>query len=676
MRLRTVLSLLLAGLLTITGGFIGWLGYSNSHRAVRTMTEQEFGLADGIAAHEVSDFLNEPANRLLEEFSLRARRGMLNFKDDRAFGFDLAERLRVDPTLAWISYSDAKTGHFVGVWRNTDGSIVLNISTPGHGEAREEIITPEGGEIPFNRPQPKDYDPRVRDWFRNALLADTTVWSDPYQFADGVTGITASRAWRSPAGTPQGVFTVDYYLRDLEGLLDGVAQKIQGFSIILSPDGKRICSSTRSNAAALAAALADWIRAHPEIKNDKDPNSTDLVPFQVGSTSYLATIDYIEMPSGFKCVVAGMIPERVVYSRVHHVLGEMWLVGLGGVIVAILAGWFMAFRISEPLRALGNDLARVGQFYLAPKRTPRSVLHEVNQLHDAADRMKSGLRSFIKYVPDDLVRQLLSSGKEAVLGGEIRRLTIFFSDIEGFTSHSQKVTPRVLVEELACYFEILSRRLRQHSGTIDKFIGDGLLGFFNAPEKVPNHENLACRAALIGLQELALHQRQAEAVPFRTRVGLHCGDVLVGNIGTTERFAYTVLGDVVNVASRLEYLNKVYGTQIMASRDIWEHAGNDFEWRRLDRVSVAGRKGSMEIYELIGLSGGVDEERLRNRDLYEKALELYFARSFPEARRIFAQIAENGPDDRAAHLMVSRCDHMVSQELPADWDGVFVYKNK
>ena len=97
--------------------------------------------------------------------------------------------------------------------------------------------------------------------------------------------------------------------------------------------------------------------------------------------------------------------------------------------------------------------------------------------------MKSGLRSFIKYVPDDLVRQLLSSGKEAVLGGEIRRLTVFFSDIEGFTAHSENVPPQILVTELGKYFEVLSRRLRQHSGTIDKYIGDGLLGFFNAPRK-------------------------------------------------------------------------------------------------------------------------------------------------------------------------------------------------
>jgi adenylate cyclase len=218
--------------------------------------------------------------------------------------------------------------------------------------------------------------------------------------------------------------------------------------------------------------------------------------------------------------------------------------------------------------------------------------------------------------------------------------------------------------------------VRQHSGTIDKYIGDGLLAFFNAPETVPQHENLACRAALIGLQELELQQKEGRMASFRTRVGLHCGDVLVGNIGTAERFAYTVLGDVVNVTSRLESLNKMYGTQILASADLRQAAGDDFEWRHLDRVSVMGRQGSMDIFEMMGLKDGVDEDRLRSRKLYEDGLGLYFAGSFWDARRVFGQVAEHRPSDKAAVLMMARCEHMLAQELSAHWDGVFVYHVK
>ncbi len=678
MRLRTLLSLILAGLLIGTAGFIGWLGYSSSHRALKNFTEQEFALANTVAAHEVTDFLDDPANRLLDEFTLRARRGMLNLKDDKALGFDLAERLRVNPTLAWISYSDASTGHFVGVWRSDSGDIVLNISNPGQGEAHEEIVTKDGREIAYNRSRAKDYDPRLRGWFKAAVASDGTAWSEPYEFVDGVEGITASRAWRAvDGGPPVGVFTVDFYLKDLQGLLDGVTARTRGFSVIMEPDGKLISTSSDPNAPALTTALSNWVQAHPDFKNINGVASSHLVPLTIGTATYLVALDHVEAPSGLQCIVAGMVPTAVIFSSIDKAADEMAMVGLAGLLVAVLAGAFMSYRISEPLRSLGHDLAQVGQFRLAPEDMPKSIVSEVNQLREAADRMKSGLRSFIKYVPDDLVRRLLASGQEAALGGEVRELTVFFSDIEGFALHSEQVTPSVLVHQLGDYFEILSRRLRQHSGTIDKFIGDGLLVFFNAPERVEHHENLACRGALIGLQELSL-RRQSEpgVIPFRTRVGLHRGSVLVGNIGTPQRFAYTVLGDVVNVASRLESLNKVYGTEIIASRDVWQNAGPDFEWRQLDRVAVAGRRGSLDIYELIGLKDGVDEDRRYSRKLYEEGLQHYFARSFWDARNLFGQVAQKTPGDKAAVLMMTRCDHMLSLELPADWDGVFVYNFK
>jgi class 3 adenylate cyclase len=562
------------------------------------------------------------------------------------------------------------------VWRNKDGDVVRNVSTPGLGPPQEAILTEDGRELPFRR-QLKDFDPRGRGWFRNAMAAPTTVWSEPYDFLEGVRGITASRAWRpSDAAPAAGVFTVDFYLQDLQVLLDGVADSSKGFSVILTPDARPICSSHNPDSALLTAALCDWIKAHPDFKDSVGEMSGHLIVLPVGTVRYRAAVQRVNMASGFKGIVAGVIPESLLFAHINRMGGKMGLVATCGVLVAVVAGCILAYRVSEPLRALGNDLARVGEFYLAPQHVTHSVVSEVNQLRDASDRMKSGLRSFSKYVPDDLVRRLLSSGQEAVLGGEYRRLTVFLSDIEGFTAHTQQFPCHVLVRELGGYFEILSRRVRQHSGTIDKFIGDGLLAFFNAPEEVPNHENLACRATLIGLQELELRQKEGVLAPFHTRVGLHCGEVLVGNIGTPERFAYTVLGDVVNVASRLESLNKVYGTSIIASGELREQAGNDFEWRQLDRVAVFGREGSMDIFELMGLKDGVDEDRLRARKLYEEALQLYFARSFWDARRIFSQIVDLRPADKAARLMLPRCEHMMSQEPPVEWDGVFVFNMK
>ncbi len=152
--------------------------------------------------------------------------------------------------------------------------------------------------------------------------------------------------------------------------------------------------------------------------------------------------------------------------------------------------------------------------------------------------------------------------------------------------------------------------------------------------------------------------------------------MLVGNIGTTTRFAYTVLGDAVNVSSRLEALNKLYGTQILASGEVRGRAGDGFEWRRLDRAVVAGRRGSLDIHELLGLKGAVDARRLQHRDLYEKALGLYFDRAFTEAQALFGKAATDDPDDKAAWMMILRCETNAMRPPPADWDGAFAYEFK
>src|SRR5262249_37245580 len=206
----------------------------------------------------------------------------------------------------------------------------------------------------------------------------------------------------------------------------------------------------------------------------------------------------------------------------------------------------------------------------------------------------------------DLVRELLAQGKEAQLGGGTRCLTIQFSDIEDFTHLSEHLTPAQVVEDLAEYLECMSDTIREHQGTVDKFIGDGIMALWNAPNAVPDHATQACRASLRAQQRLkALRQRwAAQQQPlFRARIGLHTGEVIVGNCGTGARFAYTAMGDSVNLASRLESLNKAYGTYIIASAAVRDAADPLFEWRRLDRVAVVGRGEAIEVYELLGEPG-------------------------------------------------------------------------
>jgi len=678
MRLRTLLALMFSLLLAFTAALIGWRGYSNSRGEIRKFTAEEFAETNRFATHHVLDFLDEPAYRLLNEYPARAGLRLLDFRDLHALGLNLVERLRYNPTPAWISYSDAATGRFVGAWRTPSDRIALNLNAPGPGHFQEVIVQADGKTTPSSRTPPADYDPRTQDWYKNAAATTTTVWSPPYDFFDnGTRGITASRAWRAGKDAPaSGVFTVDFYLADLQGLLDGIAAPWDSlFCAILQPDGSILSTSRNPEAPDLSRTLTDWVKANPNFK-DSTRDATHLVTIHVGATDYLAAFDRVDGSSGLKCIVASMQPRAMVYRDLDKAGRQMIEIAVGALLVAVALGSLMAWRICAPLHNLERDLTRVGQFQLAEGDRTRSVVYEVNQLNDAASRMKTGLRSFLKFVPGDLVRQVLASGREAALGGEIRRLTVFFSDIEGFTTYTETTTPDKLVHELADYFEIVSGRLRQNGGEIDKFIGDGVLAFFNAPGEVPQHEQHACRATLEALKGLATWQREQNGPPFRTRVGLHTGDVLVGNMGTADRLAYTVLGDVVNVASRLEALNKVYGAQVIASGEVHDHAGAEFEWRHLDRAAPAGRKGAMEIYELLGAKGEVDGERLRRRDLYEQALDRYFSRAFSEAQTQFAKLAGEALADKASALMAARCKELAAEPPPSNWDGVFAYNTK
>jgi adenylate cyclase len=366
-----------------------------------------------------------------------------------------------------------------------------------------------------------------------------------------------------------------------------------------------------------------------------------------------------------------------------HVVNENRRVAVALAVALLLLAVMLAVRLSQgvarPLRLLADDLARVGQFELSGQPAPRSVIREVAVLSDAVDRMKASLRSFARFVPADIVRDLLAQGKEARLGGEQRCLTIHFSDIEGFTSISEQMTPSEVVNNLAEYLELMTTTLQRHGGTIDKFVGDGIVALFNAPQTVPDHAASACRAALEAQARLEDLRRRSEPLGkplFRARIGLHIGEVLVGTFGTPDRFAYTAVGDPMNLASRLEGQNKSYGTYILASEDLRVAAGPGFEWRRLDRVAVVGRAEPTPVHELLGEVGQVAAEVLQARDRYESALDAYFAQRFGEAIEGFRAAAALLPTDKAAQAMAERAVYLQAYSPGPEWDGVHVATSK
>jgi len=246
---------------------------------------------------------------------------------------------------------------------------------------------------------------------------------------------------------------------------------------------------------------------------------------------------------------------------------------------------------------------------------------------------------FSCYMSEVLVKELESNPQKARLGGDRRFITIFFSDLANFTTLSERFEPERIVSLLNEYFTEMSQVILESQGVIDKYQGDGIMAFWGAPISLEDHAARACLAALecqARMNKINESLSREGIPPLSMRIGLHSGDAVLGNMGSAQRFDYTIIGDNVNLASRLEGVNKQFGTKVIVSEVTCLQAGDRIETRELDLIAVKGKEKPIRIYELLGEKGSLTEEQKKWKPIYEQALQSYWARDFAGARRLFA----------------------------------------
>jgi adenylate cyclase len=271
-----------------------------------------------------------------------------------------------------------------------------------------------------------------------------------------------------------------------------------------------------------------------------------------------------------------------------------------------------------------------------------------------------------------LVRMLLEEQAEPRLGGRMETMTIFFSDIRGFTALSESMRPQELADQLGEYLQSMSEVISEHGGTVDKFVGDGIMAFWNAPRPDEQH---ALHATLAAIRCRAACDKWADG-RFFTRFGVHTQEVMVGNFGARDRFAYTVLGDGVNLASRLEGANKEYQTQILLSEATAGRVRDQILCRPIDRVAVKGRTGATLVFEaLCPLAEAVPAQHELAR-AYESALAQYFAGNFSDAAESFVALQQRYPADAPTTVLLDRCRRFVTTPPAAPWKGVHELSSK
>ena len=389
---------------------------------------------------------------------------------------------------------------------------------------------------------------------------------------------------------------------------------------------------------------------------------------------------FASFPSGFgqpwQVVTLTPIDDFVGTLKATNRLMMVIIIGL--TMVELFFIYFAASRLSRPVENVSRQLQAIESLNFDTPARPPSNIQEIAKLESAASLLRTSLKSFSSFVPLDVVRQLIKSGIPLTLGVEPRFLTVFFSDLENFSSHSETLAPDDLLVQISTYLEEVSSAISVEGGTVDKFIGDGVMAFWNAPVQRPDHVLRACAAAVRAARrmERVNNAWQAEGRPrIHLRVGLNCANVLVGNIGSSSRLSYTALGDGVNVAARLEGINKLFGTTICISDSIYDHAQADILARPIKRVQVKGRKTEFMIYELLALRNSDDPDlRIRDRDeqlsvMTWQASQRFEAGDAPAAELAYRDILKEFPEDSMAKSMIAECAAKQKADLADAWEA-------
>jgi adenylate cyclase len=556
-----------------------------------------------------------------------------------------------------------------------DPFVIRTITDDGTGRrATWQFMNPDGS-LSESRTEATDFDPRQRPWYVAAMQSRTPRLTSPYRFAwSGEPGVSVG------IPLPQGgVLGFDTSLGTLSRLI--VQYKITPNAVIVIAAGHSdVHIETRPCDPTDATCLPGDAEVRALVRQTVEEAAGQRVErdVRVAGRPYKLIVHPIAPIYGQDFAVAAAVPveELTVISRALLQRGAY--AGAAAVGLAILAVLLVSFMLTRSMTRLAAKTQRIRDLDFTETVPVRSRITEILRLSEAVERMREGLEVFGHYVSKNLVRQIMRSPASAGVGGERRDVTVMFTDIEGFSRISEDIAPELLTSRLSRYFEALGEVITANRGMIDKYIGDSVMAFWNAPELDPDHVFHACRAALQAAEasrSLAAKWRKRGRPAFRTRFGLHAGPAVVGNVGARERINYTLVGVVANQASRLEGLNKIYGTDILASGEVAARTAVRFIWRPIDRIVAAGTTEPIEIFEPLD-EAVMAEAHAPFMERWLAGRKAYLDGRFEHAIARFKAAAELRPGDGPCRVLIARCTTFLRDGVPPGWDGAWRFDLK
>jgi adenylate cyclase len=601
--------------------------------------------------------------------------------DKREFVF--LSQLQSQPSISWVAFGWPDGDFFAAHKLGDLGLEMMEIArVDGVIKRRVDTYQVVVGDIQFEKRRFEDTDYVVTDqeWYRKGIQDDDPGW---FEVTAHPVGLRPSIAYAGPVDVyqkRQGVLAVIIENTRLAQFLSQLAVGKTGAAFILGRDSSVVAApdpdadeTSMQRADQPLLPIAKGALKEAGSAYDPDRKTARQVRFVADGNAYAVNLTPLDFPGW---TLATVIPEAEFLGPIERTIRYLFI-GLAALIAVagFLSAWLARRIIAAPLITVVGELKHIERFELDQVRRHPSRVIELENLSRAIADMAGGLAAFRKYIPADLVKMLLREGVEPHPGGSVRTLTVLFADIAGFTGLSERLGDRI-IPLLSSYLDTMSRVVSAHDGTIDKFIGDAVMAFWGAPATNADHAFDACRAALACQQSLrASGITDDSGRPLRVRIGINSGDMLVGNIGSEFRLNYTVIGDAVNIASRLEGANKAYGTEIIIGEETRRHAGDRIHVRELDRLMVYGRMGGLAIYELLAIAEP-GAERPGWVALYESGLAAYRVRDFAGAMIFFEKLLAERASDPPARIMLERCAEFLKSPPGTDWEAINAMKAK
>lgn len=525
-----------------------------------------------------------------------------------------------------------------------------------------------------------EFDPIQAYDYASDIKDDVLAGGDPAQMDEYV---QVREAFFDAVGDLLDGETEEAILADVENALeqDGLSEEEQSNYEELTEEIPRNFENT--------SQVYEQLSENRAVLREEIPGSMVFVGLTATGTVDIGVTPFSERYAnvGTHASIANMILENdfldvypLWYSVVAAVLvalGVAFLIRKLNPLVSIIVG---VVSVLVFLAAGGLFFVQTGTYF--PLLTPALsifftflVITSVKFIQTAKER--SYIRNaFSHYLSTDVINDLLSDPSKLALGGEKKHLTAFFTDVKGFSTISEQLDPTDLVKLLNNYLTEMSDIILELRGTIDKYEGDAIISFFGAPIEYGDHAARACLSAVrMKRMEAVLNERVVEEnlspTPLHTRIGINTGEMVVGNMGTFQKMDYTMMGNAVNLAARLEGVNKQYGTWILASESTRNEAGDDYLFRRLDRVRVVGINTPVRLFEVVDERSNADSQIKEALEVFDEGLTFFEQREWEQAREHFNRALEIRPDDGPSALYAKRCSDFMKKAPPKKWDGVY-----